>query len=90
MNISDLTLFIAEFVGAVVIACIIIYLAGNAGGPRRGQRPGTDFYSGPPPVDESSFPVPNLTDVTPIHPHGEPHAHISADAGAKVVGRRGR
>jgi hypothetical protein len=88
MNLSDFTLFIAEFAGAVVIAFIIIYLARNAGGPRRGQRPGTDFYSGPPAADEPSFSVPNLTDVTPIHPHGEPHAHVSADAGAKAAAGR--
>jgi hypothetical protein len=69
MNLSDFTLFIFGFGGSVAIASIVIYLAGSAGGPRRGERPGTDFYSSPPTENPTSFTAPNLTDVTPYtHP----------------------
>jgi hypothetical protein len=80
MNISDGTLFIIGFVIAIIVATGVIFLARNAGGPRRGQRPGTDFYSEPPPENPGAVSIPNLTDVTPIHGEGHPHSHIGDDS----------
>jgi hypothetical protein len=62
-------LFIAAFGGCVAIASIVVFLAGHAGSPQRGQRPGTDFYSSLS-EEPDAFPAPNLTDITP---YTQPH-----------------
>ena len=66
------------FTGSAVAAGVIMFLARDTGSLRRGQRPGTDFYTGPAEENPIGFTPPAFTDVTPIHGEGQPHAHLTA------------
>jgi hypothetical protein len=79
MSISEMVIFLTGFVGSAAMAAVIMFLARNTGSMRRGQRPGTDFYSGPTEENPTGFTPPTFTDVTPIHGEGQPHTHISVE-----------